>query len=219
MSINEKPTADVENNEQGNEDTVNDIAMPSELDVLKQRATLMNISFSNNIGVEALRKKIEAAQAEDEKEPEAEEDSEEEEVATSNPLTTSPVTTKKMTLGQKIRQEQLRLVRVRIQNLDPKKKDLPGEIITVANEYMGTIRKFVPYGEATDNGYHIPYCIYEFLKNRKFVNITVKRGKNGHTQVSHADVREFSIEVLPPLSKTELDQLATAQIAAGSLND
>lgn len=219
MSINDKPTADVENNEQGNEDTVNDIAMPSELDVLKQRATLMNISFSNNIGVEALRKKIEAAQAEDEQEPEAEEDGEEEEVATSNPLTTSPVTTKKMTLGQKIRQEQLRLVRVRIQNLDPKKKDLPGEIITVANEYMGTVRKFVPYGEATDNGYHIPYCIYEFLKNRKFVNITIKRGKNGHTQVSHADVREFSIEVLPALSKTELDQLATAQIAAGSLND
>ena len=212
MSINDKPTADVELDVQGNDDTVNDIAMPSELDVLKQRATLMNIKFSNNISVEKLREKIEAAQAADEEEPEVE-------VAVTNPLGEAAPVVKKMTLGQKIRQEQLRLVRVRIQNLDPKKKDLPGEIITVANEYMGTVRKFVPFGEATDNGYHIPWCIYEFLKNRKFVNITVKKGKNGQPQISHADVREFSIEVLPALTQEDLNQLATAQIAAGSLND
>lgn len=212
MSINDKPTADVEIDVQGNDDTVNDIAMPSELEVLKQRATLMNIQFSNNIGVDALRKKIEAAQATDEEEPLVE-------VATTNPLGEETPVVKKMTLGQKIRQEQLKLVRVRIQNLDPKKKDLPGEIITVANEYMGTVRKYVPFGEATDNGYHIPWCIYEFLKNRKFVNITTKKGKNGQLSVSHADVREFSIEILPQLTQEELDQLATAQIAAGSLND
>lgn len=212
MSINDKPTADVEIDVQGNDDTVNDIAMPSELDVLKQRATLMNIPFSNNISVAKLREKIEAAQASDEKEPEVE-------VVATNPLGEAEPVVKKMTLGQKIRQEQLKLVRVRIQNLDPKKKDLPGEIITVANEYMGTVRKFVPFGEATDNGYHIPWCIYEFLKNRKFVNITTKKGKNGQLSVSHADVREFSIEVLPQLTQEELDQLGTAQIAAGSLND
>lgn len=213
MSINDKPTAEVEEviETQGNDDTVNDIAMPSELDVLKQRATLMNIKFSNNISVEKLREKIEAAQAADVPEPEVE-------VAVTNPLGEAAPVVKKMTLGQKIRQEQLRLVRVRIQNLDPKKKDLPGEIITVANEYMGTVRKFVPYGEATDNGYHIPYCIYEFLKNRKFVNVTVKKVK-GQTHVSHADVREFSIEVLPALTQEDLNQLGAAQIAAGSLND
>ena len=171
MSINDKPTTDVELDVQGNEDTVNDIAMPSELDVLKQRATLMNIKFSNNISVEKLREKIEAAQVKDE--PEVKE-------AAVNPLgEKQEAGVKKMTLGQKIRAEQTRLIRVRIQNLDPKKKDLPGEIITVANEYMGTVRKFVPFGEVTDNGYHIPYCIYEFLKERKFINITTRKGKNG----------------------------------------
>lgn len=209
MSINDKPTTEVVET-QGNDDTVNDIAMPSELEVLKQRATLMNIQFSNNIGVEALRKKIEAAQVKDE--PEVE-------VAEENPLGEAPAPVKKMTLGQKIRQEQLRLVRVRIQNLDPKKKDLPGEIITVANEYMGTVRKFVPFGEATDEGYHIPYCIYEFLKNRKFQNIRVLKGKNGQPRIEQGWIREFSIEVLPQLTQEELDRLASAQIAAGSLND
>lgn len=210
MSINDKPTTDVEVNVQGNEDTVNDIAMPSELEVLKQRATLMNIKFSNNISVEKLREKIEAAQVKDEPVVEA----------TVNPLgEKQEAGAKKMTLGQKIRAEQTRLIRVRIQNLDPKKKDLPGEIITVANEYMGTVRKFVPFGEVTDNGYHIPYCIYEFLKERKFINITTRKGKNGLPDIRATEAREFSIEVLPPLTEAELAQLAQAQIAAGSLND
>lgn len=210
MSINDKPTTDVEVNVQGNEDTVNDITMPSELEVLKQRATLMNIKFSNNISVEKLREKIEAAQVKDEPVVEA----------TVNPLgEKQEAGVKKMTLGQKIRAEQTRLIRVRIQNLDPKKKDLPGEIITVANEYMGTVRKFVPFGEVTDNGYHIPYCIYEFLKERKFINITTRKGKNGLPDIRATEAREFSIEVLPPLTEAELAQLAQAQIAAGSLND
>lgn len=210
MSINDKPTTDVEVNVQGNEDTVNDIAMPSELEVLKQRATLMNIKFSNNISVEKLREKIEAAQVKDEPVVEA----------AVNPLgANQEAGVKKMTLGQKIRAEQTRLIRVRIQNLDPKKKDLPGEIITVANEYMGTVRKFVPFGEVTDNGYHIPYCIYEFLKERKFINITTRKGKNGLPDIRATEAREFSIEVLPPLTEAELVQLAQAQIAAGSLND
>lgn len=213
MSINDKPTADVEvTGVQGSDDTVNDIAMPSELDVLKQRATLMNIKFSNNISVEKLREKIEAAQSADEQEPEVE-------VTATNPLGEAAPVVKKMTLGQKIRQEQLRLVRVRIQNLDPKKKDLPGEIITVANEYMGTVRKFVPFGESTDDGYHIPYCIYEFLKNRKFQNIRVLKGKGGQPRIEQGWVREFSIEVLPALTQEELNQLGAAQIAAGSMND
>ena len=211
MSINDKPTTDVELDVQGNEDTVNDIAMPSELEVLKQRATLMNIKFSNNISVEKLREKIEAAQAKDE--PEVKE-------SAVNPLgEKQEAGVKKMTLGQKIRAEQTRLIRVRIQNLDPKKKVLPGEIITVANEYMGTVRKFVPFGEVTDNGYHIPYCIYEFLKERKFINITTRKGKNGLPDIRATEAREFSIEVLPPLTEAELAQLAQAQIAAGSLND
>ena len=210
MSINDKPTTDVELDVQGNEDTVNDIAMPSELEVLKQRATLMNIKFSNNISVEKLREKIEAAQVKDEPVVEA----------AVNPLGANQESgVKKMTLGQKIRAEQTRLIRVRIQNLDPKKKDLPGEIITVANEYMGTVRKFVPFGEVTDNGYHIPYCIYEFLKERKFINITTRKGKNGLPDIRATEAREFSIEVLPPLTEAELAQLAQAQIAAGSLND
>lgn len=211
MSINDKPTPEQEEVIQSN-DTVDDVPMPDELTVLKQRAKLMNISFSNNISLERLRQKIADAQEGKEAEPEQEE-------AVVNPLednNKAPVKETEAQMRQRIRLEQTRLIRVRIQNLDPKKKDLPGEIITVANEYMGTVRKFVPFGEATDNGYHIPYCIYEFLKNRKFLNIRVS---NNGKKIEQAWVREFAIEELPPLTQEDLDKLAAAQTAAGSLNN
>lgn len=211
MSINDKPTPEQEEVIQSN-DTVDDVPMPDELTVLKQRAKLMNISFSNNISLEKLRQKIADAQEGKASEPEQEE-------AVVNPLednNKAPVKETEAQMRQRIRLEQTRLIRVRIQNLDPKKKDLPGEIITVANEYMGTVRKFVPFGEATDNGYHIPYCIYEFLKNRKFLNIRVS---NNGKKIEQAWVREFAIEELPPLTQEDLDKLAAAQTAAGSLNN
>ena len=211
MSINDKPTPEQEEAIQSN-DTVDDVPMPDELTVLKQRAKLMNISFSNNISLDKLRQKIADAQEGKASEPEQEEP----EVNPLEDKKQAPVKETEAQMRQRIRLEQTRLIRVRIQNLDPKKKDLPGEIITVANEYMGTIRKFVPFGEATDNGYHIPYCIYEFLKNRKFLNIRVS---NKGKKIEQAWVREFAIEELPPLTQEDLDKLAAAQTASGSLNN
>jgi len=136
-----------------------------------------------------------------------------------NPLTGSAQPVRKRTLQQMMREEQTKLVRLRIQNLDPKKKDLQGEIITVANEYLGTVKKFVPYGEVTDNGYHVPYCIYEFLKTKRFLNIRTTRDRvTKQIKVEHNMALEYSLEVLDPLTKEELARLAASQAAAGSLN-
>jgi len=113
----------------------------------------------------------------------------------------------------------MKLVRLRIQNLDPKKKDLPGEIFTVANEYLGTVKKFVPYGEVTEEGYHVPYCIYRMMDARKFLNIrTVKDRRTGIERVESTWAKEFALEVLPQLTAKELAELANAQKAAGSFN-
>ena len=198
---------------------------PSELDLLKRRADMMKIGYSNNIGVDALKAKIAAAmegpkptsdnsqQAEARQAEQAQNGN-----GDVNALTgTSTKPTKKLSLRQHLINEKMKLVRVRITNLDPKKKDLPGEIITVANEYLGTVRKFVPFGEVTDNGYHIPQCLYDVLKERTFVNIKVRKGSKGEEIVEHQNAREFSLEVLPPLSADELAKLAASQSAAGGL--
>jgi hypothetical protein len=202
------------------DETQNTAPAKTELEVLKDRARVMGITFSPNIGVEALRARIEAKMnGEDEKsqEQEAPQQAQNEinplgETPTDRPLTMSE-------LRKKIIAEQTRLVRIRITNMDPKKKDLPGEIITVANEFMGTIKKYVPYGEATENGYHVPYCIYDFLKERRFLDIRTKRDKKGQIQTTANYVREFAIEVLDPLTPEELARLANQQAASGSVTN
>lgn len=186
--------------------------LPDELTMLKQRASMMGIQFSNNIGLETLRKKIE-----DKMEGRADSDA----APQINPLagetTVQPV--KRKTLRQKLYDEQMKLVRIRVTNLDPKKKDLPGEVITVANEHLGTVRKFVPFGEVTDDGYHVPYCIYRFMEKRKFLNIRiVKDRRTGVERVESNWVKEFALEVLPQLTPQQIANLRTAQIAAGSVD-
>lgn len=181
-----------------------EFSLPDELEVLKNRARMMGITFSNNIGIEALRKKIDdKLEGQDE--------------TVTEPEVTNPLQPKKATpanIRQLLLDENMKLVRLRITNMDPKKKDLPGEIFTVANGYIGTIRKFIPYGEVTEGGYHVPYCIYKQLDKRKFLNIRTSRSRNGEIKVEHSWAKEFALEVLPQLTPAELKRLALEQAAA-----
>lgn len=195
----------------------NEPSTPDELTLLKQQATLMGISFSNNIKVETLRAKIAAKM-------EGEEDNTDEEgnaIKQPNPLAGSAAPTAKPakrtpSLAEHLQKDAMKLVRIRIACMDPKKQDLPGEIFTVANEFLGTVKKYVPFGEQTDNGYHVPHCIYELLKNREFLHIQT-RTVNGQIETRTRWVKEFSIEVLPPLSDEEIQALAQDQRATGRL--
>jgi hypothetical protein len=110
----------------------------------------------------------------------------------------------------------MKLVRVRITNLDPKKKDLPGEIFTVGNEIIGTVAKYIPYGEVTDEGYHIPQIIFDNLKERKFLDVrSYKDKKTGKIKVEQRWATEFAFEVLPQLTPQEVERLRIAQLQAG----
>ena len=207
------------NQEQANEaeDTASD-----ELTLLKQRATLMNIKFSNNIKAETLREKIAAKLGEDqesESEDDEDYDGDEPEAEEAVVAPVAPKKSKMQTLREEQLATQLKLVRCRIANLDPKKKDLPGEIFTIANEYIGTVRKYVPYGEVTDDGYHIPFCIYTDLEACRFQHIrTIRDRLAGPAKSETALQKEFAIEILPQLTEMELAQLAQAQQAAGSVD-
>lgn len=125
----------------------------------------------------------------------------------------------KETAGQKrarLRKEALRLVRVNIQCLDPAKKEWEGEIFTVGNTTVGTVRKYVPYN--TTEGYHIPYIMYEVLKTKECQVFQSVKLKNGGTHRKGILKRAFAIEVLPPLTPAELEELARQQALAGSID-
>ena len=204
-------------NAEGGAAPVEQAQQPSELDMLKSRAKLMGITFSNNIGLDALKTKIEehkqASEAKTQTQILAQTNEQQPEVQTEN----QTKKTKTLSLRAHLQKEKMKLVRLRITNLDPKKKDLPGEILTVGNEYLGTVRKFVPFGEATDNGYHVPYCLYELMRDRKFLSIKTRKGPKGQTIVEQQMVREFALEILPPLTEAELARLSAAQLSAGGV--
>lgn len=213
-----------EDTEMTNENTVT-APTQTELQMLKQRADIMGITYSNNIGVDALRAKIQAKMDGDNTATTVTETAQEDAATTKvNALTGSsessaPQKKKQKSARQILMDDAMRLIRVRITNLDPKKADLPGEIFTVANDYIGTVRKYVPFGEATDEGYHIPHCIYEMMKSREFLQIKTKTHPvTKEITVSQRWVREFGLEVLPPLTQEELATLAAAQTASGRLN-
>jgi hypothetical protein len=247
----------------------------TELQILKDRARLMGIGFSNNISVEALKGKINAKLEGDQAnadEADAQDAADEEAglfeapVATPAALqTTAEAAPAEVAQGEQVvrisdlvaaaakgpkteavpvqvpthneagrkltkqelfnatraqlMKDEMKLIRVRITNMDPKKKDLHGEVISVGNKYIGTVKKFIPFGETTDDGYHIPKILLDELQDRKFQDIrTVKDKRTGTPSVSSRWVREFAIEILPPLTAEELRDLAIAQAAAGSLD-
>ena len=187
-----------------------------ELTLLKERAKVMGIPFSNNISLETLRKRVADKMEGKDEAPEVNALTGDPEIAQA--LVIKPLDPKAnaVALRKLMHATQMRQVRVRVTNMDPKKKDLPGEIWTVANEYLGTVRKFVPYGEQTDDGFHIPYCLYRLLDSKRFLHIRdVKDRTTGIVRQDKVWAKEFSLDVLPTLTQGELDRLAAAQAAAG----
>lgn len=182
-----------------------DTSEEAELAALKARAKTMGITFSPKIGLEKLRAKVEAKLNPPVEEVDPGEETE---------------VQRKARIRKKQLAEQMSLVRCRIANLNPSKRDLRGEIFTIANKYIGTVRKFIPYGEATDNGYHIPKILYEELKSKKFLQVNTRndRGAGNQIVIDQRWVPEFSIEVLPQLTQEELDKLAASQAAAGGVS-
>lgn len=230
---------DVTENQSQNEEVDLDEMTPeqreqAEKDMLRSRLKVMGVSYSNNAGVEALREKVRAAMEGSTPETaEVEQDEQEAVDTTAAPMPTASPARKepevaqaapavkpvsemtKLELRNHLRKEQLKLVRCRITNLDPKKKDWPGEVITFANSFVGTVSRFVPFGETTDEGWHIEYCLYQLMKDRQFLDISTKKVK-GQIVVKHRLVREFSLDVMEPLTKEELRSLGQAQLAAGT---
>lgn len=215
---------------EGKADQGGDIEITDEQkrDMLKKKATLMGISFPNNVKTEKLAELINAKL--EGEEVVQEEEAPETPAPTPTPTPATPAVpvneqaskavkaSAPLTEREKLKREAMKLVRVRISNLDPKKKDLTGEIFTIANDVLGAVKMFVPYGEVTDDGWHLPMWVFKQLEKRRFLHIrTSKDRQTGQQKVEHFYAKEFSLEVLPALSQDELDTLARNQAAAGSI--
>jgi hypothetical protein len=174
-----------------------------ELTVLKARADLIGVTYHPSIKVDKLREKLSAELAKD-VEPEV--------IA---PTVTAEETESQM--KRRLRDEARKLVRVRVTCMNPAKKEWQGEIFTVGNSVVGTMRNFVPFN--AEDGWHIPAIILQAMEDRMCQVFTSIKDSRGNNVRKGKLIKEFAIEYLAPLTEKELKELAAVQAATKSLED
>lgn len=104
------------------------------------------------------------------------------------------------------------LVRCRIQNMNPGKKDWPGEFVSVGSAKLGTFKKFIPFNSGEP--YHVPRIIYNVLKDKECSQFYTAKNDKGNKIRKSKLINEYVIEELPPLTVKELKDLALQQAMA-----
>jgi len=176
-----------------------------ELLMLKERADQMQVAYHPNIGLATLRAKIAAAL------------NTAETVAAPVAIEAEAVPESVYEYKARMRAEANALVRVVVNCMNPAKQLWEGEVFTVSNSIVGTVKKFIPFN--AEAGYHVPQMILNQLVERKCqvfythtdprTRIKTRKGKL---------INEFNIIVLPALTEGELKELAAAQAAANNID-
>lgn len=188
-----------------NETTEDLIDTPDELTTLKARADLLGISYHPSIGLEKLKEKLAKALAA------PDEDNKSADV----PTETQP----RETEGQRrkrLRDAAAALIRIRVTCMNPNKREWNGEIITAGNRTVGTFKKYIPFN--AEEGWHVPRIIYNQLVARECQIFYSVKDARGQTTRRGKLIKEFAIEVLPPLTQEELDELARRQAMARAID-
>ena len=176
------------------------------LSSLKARAASLGITHSPNIGLVALKAKIDEFQAAKEAEELAKAASfsaEEDEQRRKNEE------------RQKQIKEQTKLIRIRVVSMDSEDKEKDGEMFTAGNSVVGMHTRFVKFGVP----WHVENILYESIKGRMFNSFSTKKLNHNIITSKPRLIPKYSIELLPPLTEKEIKDLATAQAAANRIGD
>jgi len=172
---------------------------PNELEALKSKATFMGITFHPNIGVDTLRAKIH------------------EKLSGEIVKSESPVDETEGQRRSRIAKKARSLVRCVIHCADPSKREWPGEVFTVSNSLVGTIKRYIPYGSESPT--HIEQLLLNTLLEKRVAIGTSKPGKNGVPRRIVKSIPAFNITVMPALTPDELQNLAKNQAVRNATSD
>ena len=197
----------IEDQFEDDEDEMMDVKPRPRIEMLKERAKLLGLKHSPNIGEEALAKKIqdhlEGTQGLADTEEVAQAAVQEEQGAPA--LTVED-------LRASARKNAQKLIRVNIVPNDPQRAQLQGELIYTGNNQIGTIGKYVPYG--TVQGYHIPQMIYDILKARTYTHFMMRKDQYKNEVAYPIQRPAYNIEILPNLTEKEIKRIADRQAMA-----
>ncbi len=172
--------------------------LETELDSLKARATQMGIKFHPSSGVDSLKAKINEALAEEVPEPEVE----------AEPVVgVSSERAKRAVL----KKEQLKLRRVNVTCMNPAKSEYNGVIITVGNNLVGTVKRYVPFNVE----WHVEDILYQNMKQAKYQHFYSERDPDTKRNVRKTKLAQcYNIMDLAPLTEKELADLSQRQALA-----
>ena len=176
---------------------------------LKKQADRMGIQYKSNTSVATLQKLIkERLEApiggEDSPEPDA------------SKGTTSEKQLTKGELAEANYKEAMKLVRVIITPMEATKaSNLESEMFCAGNSLVGTVKRTIPFGVE----WHVEQILINSIKEKKYQMFISKKNHLGVDTVSARMVPAYSITVLDPLTKEELDKLADLQLRTGSLQE
>ena len=180
-----------------------------ELTTLKARADMLGLTYHPSIGLEKLKAKVAAAQS---GEPE-------ESVIEAAPVVAAASVEVEETEGAKrlrLKRKANELIRIRVSCMNPAKAEWEGEIFTCGNSLIGSVKKFVPFN--AEEGWHVQRIIYEQMKERQCQIFVAVRDARGNTSRKGKLIKEFAIEVLPPLTTEELHDLAQRQAMSKAID-
>lgn len=175
-----------------------------ELTLLKRRADTLGMKYHPNIGLDKLKEKMAELTAE--------------EIPTEVQTPLGPkglVGVDNETKAQRearMRRNANRLVRVIVTCRNPNKSEWPGEIFTVSNSVVGSIKKYVPFDNT--EGWHVPQIIVNMMRERKCQVFYTTKDNRGNKIRKGRQINEFAIEVLDPLTETQLKELGQRQLMA-----
>lgn len=162
-----------------------------ELESLKSIADELGVKYHPSIGLDKLKEKVAEAQSTS---------VEPEEVVQEKP---------KKSLKE-LKNEQLKLVRIRVSCMNPVKRDWQGEMWSVGNRLIGSVKKFVPF----EVEWHVPQIMLNQMKQKKYQHFYTIKDDQGRKIRKGKLVNEYVIEELSPLSEAELKALAQRQAMA-----
>ncbi len=173
-------------------------ATKTELELLREKADALSITYAANATAATLQKKIdEHTQAQAEAEEPA-------------PKVEKPKT------DADYYNEQMRLRRIIISSNDPVKTELPGELHTVANNICN-VSRFIPFNN--ENGWVCEQILLDTLKEKQLQRVIYVKGPNGMQVPKSTVIPAYNIVILEDMTQAELDQLAKDQSARGSIDN
>jgi hypothetical protein len=188
-----------------NEEIDSDL-LEAELDSLKESATSMGVSFHPSIGYDKLKKKIEEHLAEESTEGD-------ESTKADNVVAIGRET--KAQKSNRLKKEHSKLVRIRLTCMNPLKREYEGEVFTVSNRVVGTLKRMVPF----DAVWHVPQIMLNVIRERECQVFQSIRDNYGRTSRKGKMIKEFGIELLPSLTGAELQDLAQRQAMANGTSE